>query len=65
MRSSRRVKAPAVDKPDERAVLARAKAILMQRYSLDEQTAYAMLRRIAMDRRMRMVEVARRIVDGA
>jgi response regulator NasT len=43
----------------------RAKAALMRRYSLDEETAYAMLRRIAMDTRMRIAEVARRIADSA
>jgi hypothetical protein len=35
----------------------------MQRYGLDEQTAYALLRRIAMNRRLTIGEVARRLVE--
>ena len=37
----------------------------MQRQSLDEATAYARLRKAAMDKNLRMVEVAQRMLDAA
>lgn len=49
----------------ERAVIDRAKALLMQRQSLDEATAYARLRKAAMDKNLRLVEVAQRMLDAA
>lgn len=49
----------------DRAVIDRAKALLMQRQSLDEATAYARLRKAAMDKNLRLVEVAQRMLDAA
>jgi two-component system, response regulator / RNA-binding antiterminator len=49
----------------ERKSVERAKAILMKKHRLDEEAAYSMLRRIAMDRNLRIGEVAQRVIDGA
>jgi response regulator NasT len=43
----------------ERAIIERAKGVLMQRRKLSEEEAYRLLRRTAMDRGRRIVEVAR------
>jgi hypothetical protein len=40
-----------------------AKLLLMERFGLDEPAAYALLRRIAMNERLTIVEVARRLID--
>jgi response regulator NasT len=48
----------------ERKLLERAKGLLMKNRGLDEEEAYALLRRMAMDRNLRMAEVAQRIVDA-
>ncbi len=47
----------------ERKLIERAKGILMKRKKLDEGAAYAALRRMAMDRNQRIVEVAQGIID--
>jgi response regulator NasT len=47
----------------ERKVVERAKGLLMQRRKLDEQTAYATLRKLAMDRNQRLVDVARTLIE--
>lgn len=49
----------------ERKSVDRAKAILMKSCRLDEEAAYAMLRRIAMERNLRIGEAAQRVIDGA
>lgn len=49
----------------ERKTIDRAKGILMARHSLSEDQAYARLRKTAMDRGMKLAEVAQRIVDVA
>jgi response regulator NasT len=49
----------------ERKDVDRAKAILMKKHRLDEEAAYSMLRKIAMDRNLRIGEVAQRVIDGA
>ncbi len=49
----------------DRVVIDRAKALLMQRQSLDEATAYARLRKAAMDKNLRLVDVAQRMLDAA
>ena len=49
----------------ERKTIDRAKGILMQRHGLSEEDAYARLRKSAMDRGMKLAEVAQRIVDVA
>ena len=52
-------------KLSERGLVERAKGILMKRRGFDEQTAYSMLRKLAMDRNLRIGEVAQRVIDGA
>jgi len=49
----------------ERKVIDRAKAILMQREGVSEQTAYTLLRRTAMNQNRRIADLARAIVDAA
>jgi AmiR/NasT family two-component response regulator len=41
----------------------RAKGILMDRYGTAEADAFRFLQKTAMDRRLKMREVARRVVD--
>jgi len=50
---------------EERKLVERAKGLLMKSRSLDEDTAYATLRRMAMDRKLKLAEVAQRIIDAA
>jgi response regulator NasT len=57
--------AEALSSLEERKVVDRAKGILMQRRSLSEPEAYQLLRKTAMDRSMRLVDVARRLVEMA
>ena len=49
----------------ERKSVERAKAILMGRHRLDEDAAYSLLRRMAMERKLRVGEVAQCVIDGA
>jgi response regulator NasT len=49
----------------DRRVIDRAKSLLMQRQELSEETAYAKLRKTAMDKNLRIVEVAQRMLDVA
>jgi len=49
----------------ERKVIERAKGLLMKSRNLDEQAALATLRKAAMDRKLKLSEVAQRIVDAA
>jgi response regulator NasT len=49
----------------DRATIDRAKTLLMQRQQLDEASAYARLRKAAMDKNLRLVEVAQRMLDAA
>ncbi|WP_342621025.1 ANTAR domain-containing protein [Rhodoferax sp. GW822-FHT02A01] len=49
----------------ERKVIDRAKALLMERQKLSESEAYARLRKAAMDKNMKIVEVAQRMLDVA
>jgi two-component system, response regulator / RNA-binding antiterminator len=49
----------------ERRLIDRAKGLLMKRRGLDEESAYAMLRKTAMDRKLKLAEVAQRIIDAA
>jgi response regulator NasT len=48
----------------DRVVIERAKGVLMQRRSLPEDEAYRLLRRWAMDRGERLVQVAQRVLRG-
>ena len=63
--SLRRELADARTQLSERKVIDKAKGILMTRHSLSEEAAYARLRKTAMDRGMKLAEVAQRIVDVA
>ena len=49
----------------ERRVIDRAKALLMERQKLNENDAYAKLRKAAMDKNLKIVEVAQRMLDVA
>jgi two-component system, response regulator / RNA-binding antiterminator len=48
-----------------RKVIDRAKGLLMQRQGLTEQVAYDRLRKAAMDKSMKLVDVAQRMLDVA
>lgn len=63
--SLRRELAVARTRLSERKTIDRAKGILMARHALTEDQAYARLRKTAMDRGMKLAEVAQRIVDVA
>lgn len=49
----------------ERKLIERAKGLLMRRQNLGEDEAYARLRKTAMDRGLRVAEVAQRLIDIA
>ena len=49
----------------ERKLVERAKGLLMKSRSLDEDAAYALLRKFAMDRKLKLAEVARQLIDAA
>jgi two-component system, response regulator / RNA-binding antiterminator len=49
----------------DRKLVDRAKGILMRRHELPEQEAYARLRKTAMDKGMKLADVAQRIIDVA
>lgn len=49
----------------ERKLVERAKGIVMKTRGLDEDAAYAFLRKTAMDRKLKLGEVAQRLVDAA
>lgn len=48
-----------------RKLIDRAKALLMERQGLSEDAAYARLRKAAMDKNLKMVDVAQRMLDVA
>lgn len=50
---------------EERKVIDRAKGLLMTRQGLSEPEAYARLRKAAMDKGIKLSEVAQRLVDAA
>lgn len=49
----------------DRKLIDRAKTLLMQRQQLSEEAAYAKLRKTAMDKNLKIVEVAQRMLDVA
>lgn len=49
----------------DRKVIDRAKTLLMERQQLSENDAYARLRKAAMDKNLKIVEVAQRMLDVA
>jgi two-component system, response regulator / RNA-binding antiterminator len=61
----RRELADARTELQERKVIERAKGILMERQALSEQEAYEKLRKTAMDKGLKLREVAQRILDVA
>ncbi len=63
--SLRRELAEAKDELRERKVIDRAKVMLMQRQGLGENDAYEKLRKAAMNKGLRMAEVAQRLLDAA
>ena len=56
--------AEATQKLSERKLVERAKGLLMKARGLDEESAYALLRKTAMDRKLTLAEVARHLVDA-
>jgi response regulator NasT len=61
----RRELADARTQLSDRKVVDRAKGILMTRHGLSEEDAYGRLRKTAMDRGMKLAEVAQRVIDVA
>lgn len=55
----------AKDKLVERKVIERAKGLLMQQKRVSESEAFQMMRKLAMDRNRRLVDVAQQIIDIA
>lgn len=49
----------------ERKIIERAKGILMQRHRLSEDEAYQKLRKQAMERNLKLVELAQRVLEAA
>lgn len=56
--------AEANQKLSERKLVERAKGRLMKSRGLDEEAAYALLRRAAMDRKLKLAEVAQLVIDA-
>jgi response regulator NasT len=50
---------------NQRKVIDRAKGLLMKRQGLAEDEAYALLRKTAMDKGLKLAELAQRLVDAA
>jgi two-component system, response regulator / RNA-binding antiterminator len=50
-------------KLDDRKFIDRAKGLLIEKYRMSEEEAYAALRKMAMNRNLRMVEVARNVIS--
>lgn len=50
---------------EERKIIDRAKAILMKGRGIDEEAAYALLRRTAMDQKRRVADIAQQLVMAA
>lgn len=63
--SMRRELADARMQLSDRKLIDRAKGILMSRQGLSEEQAYARLRKTAMDRGMRLADIAQRLIDAA
>lgn len=49
----------------ERKTVERAKGLLMQRHRISEDEAYQKLRRMAMDKNLKLSELAQRLIDAA
>lgn len=55
----------ATAKLNERKLVERAKGLLMKNRGLDEEGAYRLLRKHAMDRGLKLAEVARQVIEAA
>jgi response regulator NasT len=49
----------------ERKTVERAKGLLMERHTISEDEAYSKLRRMAMDKNLKLSELAQRLIDAA
>lgn len=49
----------------ERKQIEKAKGILMKRRKVDEEEAYRLMRRMAMDQKRRLIDVANRLIEAA
>lgn len=49
----------------ERKLVEKAKGILMKRRKVDENEAYRLMRRMSMDQKLRLIEVANKIIEAA
>lgn len=49
----------------ERKIIERAKGLVMKQKGVDEESAYRVMRKLAMDRNKRLLEVAQQIIDIA
>lgn len=49
----------------ERKLVEKAKGILMKRRKVDEDEAYRLLRRMAMDQKLRLIDVATKVIEAA
>lgn len=63
--SLRRELAEARHQLADRKLVDRAKGLLMQRHQIGEPEAYARIRKAAMDKGLKMADIAQRIVDAA
>ncbi len=52
------------DAPEERKLIEKAKSLLMTHQGMQEEQAWQTLRKMAMDKNQRMVEIAPRATDG-
>jgi response regulator NasT len=57
--------AEATDRLEERKLVERAKGMLMKTRGLDEEAAYGLLRKFAMDRKLKLSQVAQQLIDAA
>ena len=52
-------------KLDERKIVERAKGLLMKQRGLDEETAYEMLRSMAMKKNMKLADLSNQLIETA
>jgi len=62
--SARREAAEAKEQLEERKLIERAKGLLMRRTGSSEQEAYRIMQRSSQDRSVRMVDIARAVIDS-
>lgn len=65
MQTLRTQLAEARERLAERKLVERAKGMLMKSRGIDEEAAYALLRKLAMDRQLKLAELARELLRGA